>query len=106
MVTACASRLQKTHNIAFDSRRLCYPWHPWYDRLVLTRAATGAHSDAAYFCKLPDAPVDAMLTEIPRWMFDVSHCAAMRVEELAYVTFLSLRAVNDILAAQRTSVEG
>jgi hypothetical protein len=106
MAMVSASRLQKTHNIAFESKRLCYPWHPWYDRLVLTRAATGAHADAAYFCKLPDAPVDAMLTEIPHWMFDASHCAALKLSEVAVVNVPTLLALKRLLVAQRISVPG
>jgi hypothetical protein len=97
---------QKTHKISFECRRLCYAWHPWYDRSVLTRAATGAHADLAYFCKLAEAPVDAMLVEIPRWMFDASHCAAMRLAELASVDWRSLEALNALITARRNSVEG
>jgi len=63
MVSACAIPLQKTHSIVFEPRQVCYPWHRWYGRSVLTRKAGGAHADVAYFCKLPEAPLDAMLVE-------------------------------------------
>jgi hypothetical protein len=65
-----------------QDRRLCYPWHPWYSRSVLTRKAGGAHAGMAYFCKLPDAPLHAMLVEILKWMFDAARWAKMRVAEL------------------------
>ena len=96
---------QKTHNIAFEPRRLCYPWHPWYNRDILTRAASGARADISYFCKLPDAPIDAMLVEIPRWMFDAGHCAAMRVTELACVDCLTLRVLKSTLVRQQPLAE-
>ena len=63
---------QKTHNLSFESRQLCYRWHRWYGLTILTRAAGGAHADLAYLCKLPEAPPDIMLIEIPKWMFDRS----------------------------------
>jgi hypothetical protein len=102
MARGSAIRRQKTHNIAFELRRLCYRWHPWYDRDVLTRAGTGARADISYLCKLPDAPVGAMLVEVPRWMFDAGHCAAIRLAELAHVDSAALQALKRLLDAQRS----
>ena len=99
MATASAIRRQKTHNIAFELRRLCYRWHPWYDREVLTRAGTGVRADTSYLCKLPDASIGAMLVEIPRWMFDAGHCAVFRVADLAHVDCLALQVLKRMLAA-------
>ena len=101
----CAIPRRKTHDIAFELRRLCYPWHPWYGRDVLTRAGTGARADISYLCKLPDAPTAAMLVEIPRWMFDSGDCAAMQFAELAYVDCTALQALKGILAAESTRIE-
>jgi len=95
MGTACAVPLQKTHSIAFETKRLCYPWHRWYDRNVLTRAAGGARSDVMYFCKLPDAPLDAMLVEIPRWMFDPTQCSGMAVADAPHVDCETLHALKN-----------
>jgi hypothetical protein len=103
--TDCASPLQKTHSITFEPRQVCYPWHRWYGRNVLTRRAGGAHADVAYFCKLPEAPLDAMLVEIPKWMFDAAHCATMRLTEQAYVDCATLRALKNSIAEQRVSVK-
>lgn len=85
--------------------RLCYPWHPWYGRSILTRAAGGAHANSTYFCKLPESPVDAMLVEVPRWMFDAAHCARMRAAELPHVDCATLRALKSTIAEQRASVD-
>lgn len=104
MAAACAVPLQKTHSIVFEPRRLCYPWHPWCGRSILTRAAGGAHADLTYFCKLPEASLDAMLVEVPRWMFDAAHCATMRAAELPHVDCATLRALNNTIAEQRASV--
>lgn len=93
---------QKTHNIAFEPRLLCYLWHPWYGRDILTRAATGVHAEISYLCKLPEAPIDAMLVEIPRWMFDAGQCVSMRCADLAYVDCIALQALKGMLAASRT----
>ena len=103
-MTGCAIPLQKTHGIAFERRRLYYPWHRWYDRDILTRPAGGAHADTAYFCKAPEAPVDAMLVEVPQWMFDAAQCAAMRMAEFPYVDCPTLRLLKDAIAEQRASV--
>lgn len=105
MAAACAVAPQKTHNIVFEPMRLCYPWHPWYGRNILTRAAGGAHAYSTYFCKLPEAPVDAMLVEVPRWMFDAAHCARMRTAELPHVDCAALRALKCTIAEQRASVQ-
>jgi hypothetical protein len=101
----CAIPLQKTHNIAFDSRQVCYPWHRWYGRSVLTRRAGGAHADVAFLCKLPDAPLDAMLVEIPKWMFDAVHCATLRLTEQPHVDCATLRTLKSSIVEQRVSVK-
>ena len=64
------------------NRQVCYPWHRWYGQTILTRRAGGAHADIAYFCKLLDSPLDAMLVEIPKWMFDqliVHRCVSLTI---------------------------
>jgi hypothetical protein len=101
----CAIPLQKTHNILFEPRRLCYPWHPWFGRSVLTRKAGGAHAQIAYFCRLPDAPLDAMLVEVPRWMFDASKCARMRLAEIPHVDCATLCTLKVTIAEQYVSVK-
>ena len=105
MGTGYAIPLQKTHSIVFETRRLCYPWHPWHDRSVLTRRAAGAHADVAYFCKLPEVPLHAMLVEIPKWMFDAVSCATMRLAELPQVDCAALRALKHTMAEQSVSVD-
>jgi hypothetical protein len=104
MATVCAIPLQKTHSIAFEPRQLCYPWHRWYGRNVLTRRAGGAHADVAYFCKLPEEPLDAMLVEIPKWMFDAALCAKLRLTERPYVDCATLRSLKNSIIEQRVSV--
>jgi hypothetical protein len=105
MVADSAIPLQKTHRIAFESRQVCYPWHRWYGRSVLTRRAGGAHADVAFLCKLPEAPIDAMLIEIPKWMFDTAHCATLRVKERPHVDCATLRTLKNSIAEQRVSVK-
>ncbi len=101
----CAVPLQKTHIIAFEPRQVCYPWHRWYGRSVLTRKAGGVHAEVAFLCKLPEAPLDAMLVEIPRWMFDAAHCATLRLTEQAYVDCATLRTLKNSITEQRLSVK-
>jgi hypothetical protein len=96
---------QKTHSIAFEPRQVCYPWHRWYGRRVLTRRAGGTHADVAYFCKLPEAPLDAMLVETPKWMFDAAHCATLRLGEWPHVDCATLRTLKNAIAEQRVSVK-
>ena len=54
---AVQSLYRKPTISSFEPRQVCYPWHRWYGRSVLTRKAGGAHADVAYFCKLPEAPL-------------------------------------------------
>lgn len=105
MAMVCAIPLQKTHNLSFEPRRVCYPWHRWYGLTILTRRAGGAHADLAYFCKLPEAPLDTMLIEIPKWMFDAAHCATMRLVDDPRVDCETLRRLKTTIARQRVSVE-
>ena len=105
MVMVCAVPPQKTHSIAFEPRHLCYPWHPWYGLSVLTRKAGGARADGAYFCKLPESPLHAMLVEIPRWMFDAAECAAMQLVERPYVDCATLRTLEKSISEQRVSMK-
>jgi hypothetical protein len=102
---AFAIPLQKTHSIAFEPRQVCYPWHRWYGRNVLTRRAGGAHADAAFLCKLPEAPIDVMLVEIPKWMFDAAHCATLRLTERPQVDCATLRILKISIAEQSVSVK-
>jgi hypothetical protein len=95
---------QKTHSIVFEPKQLCYPWHPWCGRSILTRAAGGAHASLTYFCKLSEAPPDAMLAEVPRWMFDAAHCATMRASGLPNVDCATLRALKSTITEQRASI--
>ena len=104
MAMACAIPLQKTHELSFEPRRICYPWHRWYGQTILTRRAGGAHADLSYFCKLPDAPLDAMLVEIPKWMFDAAHCAPMRLVDDPHVDCATLRTLRSTISEQRVSL--
>ena len=103
MGTDSAIPLQKTHSIAFEPRQVHYPWHRWYGRSVLTRRAGGPHADVAYFCRLPEAPLDAMLVETPKWMFDAAHCATLRLTEQPHVDCATLRSLKNSIAEQRVS---
>ena len=105
MVTDFASHLQKTHNLDFEPRRLCYRWHRWYDRIVLTRKAAGAHAAEAYLCKLPEDLPYAVLTGIPQWMFEPTICAAMQLAEMPHVDCVALRLLKSTIAEQRSAIE-
>jgi hypothetical protein len=89
---------KKTHNIAFEIRRLHYQWHPWYGLDILTRRAGGANAATAYFCKLPEMGPDATLVEIPQWMFDPAQCAIMRVNTRPEVNCAALRDLKKTIA--------
>jgi hypothetical protein len=105
MAMVCAIPLQKTHELSFESRRVCYPWHRWYGQTILTRSAGGAHADVAYFCKLPDAPLDAMLVEIPKWMFDSAQCEPMRPVDDPRVDCPTHRALASAISEQNVSIK-
>jgi len=105
MATAYAIPLQKTHNLSFEPRLVCYPWHRWYGRAILTRQASGAHAELAYLCRLPESPPDVMLVELPRWMFDAAHCATMRLVDEPHVDCAALRILARTIAEQSVSIE-
>src|ERR1700733_8835538 len=96
--------LQKTHNLTFENRQVFYQWHRWYGRTVMTRAACGAHADQAYLCKLPEAPFDVMLIEIPKWMFDAAHCSTLRLMDIPRVDCETLRDLKAAIARFRVSL--
>jgi hypothetical protein len=104
MATAYAIPLQKTHNLSFELRTVFYPWHRWYGRTVLTRQASGAHAELAYLCRLPDAPPDVMLIEVPKWMFDAVLCATMRLINEPHVDCVALRILARTIAEQSVSM--
>lgn len=105
MATGFAIPLQKTHNLSFEPRQICYRWHRWYGLTILTRRAGGAAADQAYFCKLPEAPLDVMLIKIPKWMFDAAHCATMRLVGNPRVDCQTLRELKSTIAKLSVSVE-
>lgn len=105
MEMGSAIPLQKTHSLSFEPRQVCYPWHRWYGLTILTRRKGGAHADLAYFCKLPDAPLDVMLIKIPKWMFDAAHCATMRLVSDPCVDCETLRELKATIARLSVSVE-
>ena len=102
---AFAIPLQKTHSLSFEPRQVCYPWHRWYGLTILTRGAGGAHADLAYFCKLPEAPLDLMLIEISKWMFDPALCATMHLANDAQVDCETLRELKATIARFPVSME-
>jgi hypothetical protein len=104
MAMVFAVPLQKTHSITFEARQVCYRWHRWYGRNVLTRRAGGAHADVSYFCRLPETAVDTMLVEVPRWMFDGAECATMQLVEQPHVDCGTLRQLKHAITEQHVSV--
>jgi hypothetical protein len=104
MVADSAIPLQKTHNLSFEPRQVCYPWHRWFGQIILTRKAGGAHADLAYFCKLPEELLDVMLIEIPKWMFDAVHCATMCLVDDPQVDCGTLRSLKSTISEQHVSV--
>jgi hypothetical protein len=46
-----------------------------------------------------------MLVEIPKWMFDAAHCAALRLTEQPHVDCATLRTLMSSIAEQRVSVK-
>lgn len=103
-MTDCAVPLQKTHSTPFELRQVCYPWHPWHGRDALTRRAGGAHADVAFLCRLPETPVDTMLVEVPRWMFDAAECATMQLVDQPHVDCGTLRNLKRTITEQHVSV--
>src|SRR3954466_655625 len=104
MEMACAVPLQKNHNLSFENRQVFYPWHRWHGLTVMTRAACGAHADQAYLCKLPEAPLDVMLIEIPKWMFDAAHCSTLCLVDVPRVDCETLQELKATIARFRVSI--
>jgi hypothetical protein len=98
-----ANPLKKTHEITFELREVRYPWHRWFGRSIETRRAGGLHYELAYLCKLPEAPPQTMLVEVPKWMFDAAECASMRIEKIPHVDCARLRALSKAMTEHRAS---
>lgn len=88
----------KTHGAAFELRRLCYPWHRWYGRDVLTHKSGGVYAALSYTCRLQEEP-DTLL-QIPRWMFDSKTCATTHVSEQPRVECSTLRELQILISEQ------
>jgi len=91
--TRGTTRQCNTHNT--ETRFLCYPWHPWYDRAVVIRHAMVKGNLAIFRGQLePDERTKSL--EIPQWMFDPVVCSAMHLQATPRVsidTLLDLKAL-------------
>lgn len=72
---------------------------------AIVQTTLGAHANSTYFCKVPEAPPEAMLVEVPRWMFDAAQCAAMQVAEIPHVDCATLHGLKRTVVELRTSLE-
>jgi hypothetical protein len=93
---ALASRRRNAHGSESELRRLCYQWHRWYGRDVVTQKSTGVYAPSTYACRLADEK-DAVLLQIPRWMFDAAACEAMGIGPAPRVDYTTLRALQTFL---------
>ena len=98
-----ASRRRNAHGSESELRRLCYQWHRWYGRDVVTQKSTGVYAPFTYACRLADEK-GAVLLHIPRWMFDATACKAMGIGPAPRVDYTTLRALQAFLRDLGTAV--
>ena len=91
-----SSRRRNAHGSESELRRLCYRWHRWYGRDVVTQKSTGTYAPFTYACRLPEEQGTVRL-HIPRWMFDATACEAMGIGPAPRVDYATLRALQTFL---------
>jgi hypothetical protein len=91
-----ASRPRNAHGSESELRRLCYRWHRWHSRDVVTQKSTGVYAPFTYACRLPQEQGTVRL-HIPRWMFDAAACEAMDIAPAPRVDYTTLRALQTFL---------
>jgi hypothetical protein len=99
----CARRdTTQQHNTHIrDVRKVCYLWHPWYDREVWVHASLVRRGRAVAYCSLEDVQTCRVL-EVPLWMLDVAACCKTRISKPGFANAQSLRELKEVLqSAQR-----
>jgi hypothetical protein len=82
---------------------MLYPWHPWYQQIVLTQKPTRHRGSSVYLCKLEICSPESGPVFIPRWMFEANECALMSISPTPTVSCESLRALRELITAQRAT---
>lgn len=77
-----------------------YPWHPWYQKTILTRKPTRHRGSSVYLCMLEGSPPESAVIHIPRWMFEASECDRMSVLATPQVRCENLRALHELISTQ------
>jgi hypothetical protein len=98
-----ASRRRNAHGSESELKRLCYQWHRWYGRDVITQKSTGIYAPFTYACRLAEEK-DSVLLLIPQWMFDAAACGAMRIDPTPQVDYTTLRGLQALLRDLRGPV--
>lgn len=90
----CTTRQHNAH--ITDSRKLLYPWHPWYGRTVLIFSSISKYGHALYRCGLKSAQTERSL-EVPQWMFDTAICSHIHLSAAPIVRYEQLRELRRLL---------
>lgn len=75
---------------------MCYPWHPWYGKVVYVHGKTSKHGHTFFRCGL-EAEAPRMALEIPGWMFDRAACCLMQLKQVPSVDAQVLRTLKQLL---------
>ena len=87
-----------------EAREVCYPWHPWYGRVVAIREVlTKGHQTVVHCCLEPDEGGKAL--EVPQWMLEQAVCCTMLLVQAPQVNGAALYQLKDLLSQATVAAE-
>ena len=75
-VPDCTNRQPNAH--ITKQREVCYPWHPWFGRMVTIREVLTRRHQTVFHCR-PEPDDGRKALAIPEWMFDRAGCCTMQL---------------------------
>ncbi len=72
----CTRRQPNAH--ITKRREVCYPWHPWFGRVVTIREVLTQRHQTVFHCR-PEPDDGHKALALPEWMFDRAVCCTMQL---------------------------
>lgn len=86
----CTNPRHNTPQNEILSKRMEYPWHPYFGQLFNIHSHFSRAHVQTYRCR-PSNHSERMRLDMPVWMFDRAHCSKMRLSNVPYCSLDSLK---------------
>ena len=97
----CDGTTHQHNTHSTDSRKVHYPWHPWYGRTVWIYEIRLGRGQPVVRCGL-EPTQRARSLEIPRWMLEAASCSHIHLVETPRVDGPTLQALEALLGGRVT----